>query len=164
MTRTLAAALVMTAALWGRAVAQDDQAAAPAAESVTWTIEEILPLTCSQAWQKSGKSVPDFVKILVAEGVVRRIADAAHLEPLDPHGRADGDGVTGPCRLLRVDPEPAPDAVGTPALIDRDEERARVRAAFDRATSERVGVLVRVTGKQGVGTSRLAEECLAEPA
>jgi hypothetical protein len=58
----------MTAALWGRAVAQNDQAAAPAAETVTWTIEEILPLTCSQAWQKSGKSVPDFVKILVAEG------------------------------------------------------------------------------------------------
>jgi hypothetical protein len=99
-------------------------------------------------------------EILVAEGVVRRIADAAHVEPLDPHSRAEGDA-TGPFRLLRVDPEPAPEAVGWPALIGRDEERARVRAAFERAVQERVGVIVRITGEPGVGTSRLAEECLA---
>jgi tetratricopeptide (TPR) repeat protein len=100
-------------------------------------------------------------EILVAEGVVRRIADAAHVEPLDPHARAEGDA-TGPFRLLRVDPEPAPEAVGSPALIGRDEERALVRAAFERAVNDRVGVIVRITGEPGVGTSRLAEESLAE--
>jgi hypothetical protein len=66
VTRALAAVIVTIAALSGRAVAQDNQAAATSTAS--WTIEEILPLTCGQAWQKSGKSVPDFVKILVAEG------------------------------------------------------------------------------------------------
>jgi tetratricopeptide (TPR) repeat protein len=100
-------------------------------------------------------------EILVAEGVVRRIADAAHVEPLDPHARAEGDA-QGPFRLLRVDPEPAPEAVGSPALIGREKEWARVRAAFERAVNERVGVIVRITGEPGMGTSRLAEECLAE--
>jgi tetratricopeptide (TPR) repeat protein len=100
-------------------------------------------------------------EILVADGVARRIGDAAHLEPLDPNAR-DGDDATGPFRLLRIDPEPAPESVGSPALIGREDERALVRAAFDRAVSERVGVLVRITGETGVGATRLAEECVAE--
>jgi hypothetical protein len=56
--------------LSGPATAQENQSADAAATSgaATWTVNEVLPLTCGQAWQMSGKSTPEFVRMLVALG------------------------------------------------------------------------------------------------
>ena len=102
----------------------------------------------------------DAGEILVAEGVSRRIAGTAELEPLDTNARIDANGPTGPLRLLEVYADPATVALGWPGLAGRDEERARVRAAFDRAVADRVGVVLRIYGHPGVGKTALATACL----
>ncbi len=101
-------------------------------------------------------------EVIVADGVLRRIHGAAEVEPVDPYARIDGDGSTGPVRLLHVDPDPPTVWIGWPSLAGRDAERDRIRSAFARAVAERIGVVVRIFGDPGVGKSRLAEECLRE--
>jgi class 3 adenylate cyclase/tetratricopeptide (TPR) repeat protein len=101
-------------------------------------------------------------EILIGEQtrrLTRGAIEAERIEPLSLKGKAD---LVDAYRLLRV-------IEGAPAfarrfdtpLIGRRDELALMRAAFDRAVSERCCRLVTVLGPPGIGKSRLARELAA---
>ena len=101
-------------------------------------------------------------EILIGEQT-RRLSrgaiEVAPVEPLSLKGKAD---LIHAYRLLRViEGAPAFERRLDAPLVGRREELAAMRAAFDRAVSERRCRLVTVLGPPGIGKSRLARELAA---
>jgi class 3 adenylate cyclase/tetratricopeptide (TPR) repeat protein len=98
-------------------------------------------------------------EILIGEQtyrLARGAIEAASVEPLPLKGKTEP---VRAFRLLRViEGAPAFPRSRDVALVGRREELARLRTAFERATSERRCRLFTVLGPPGIGKSRLARE------
>jgi class 3 adenylate cyclase len=102
-------------------------------------------------------------EVLLGEQTFRLVRDAVRAEPAPPiAAKGKAEPLTA-FRLLEV----VPGAPGVARRLDaplvgRQVELARLRAAFDRAVSERKPQLVTLLGPPGIGKSRLALELVRE--
>ena len=109
------------------------------------------------------ESVASPGEILIGEATYRLVRNAVLVEPLEPMALKGKAQPVQAWRLLGV-------VAGAPAvarrtdapMVGRDEELARLRAAFEEAVRDQSCRLVTVFGPAGIGKSRLASEHLAE--
>ena len=109
------------------------------------------------------ESVASPGEILIGEATHRLVRNAVLVEPLEPMELKGKAQPVQAWRLLGV-------VSGAPAvarrldapMVGRDEELARLRAAFEQSVRDQSCRLVTVFGTAGIGKSRLANEHLAE--
>lgn len=98
-------------------------------------------------------------EILLGEQTLRLVRDAVKAEPLEPLTLKGKTLPVQAFRLLEIDrTAPALARRLDLPLVDRTEELALLREAWNRAVTESRCQLVTMTGAAGVGKSRLAEE------
>ena len=98
-------------------------------------------------------------EILLGPATYALVRDDVVAEPTGPLALKGKSGSIVAHRLRSIGP--GPHQVGSrpdPPLVGRDRELETLRSAFDRAVSDRSGVLVTVLGPAGIGKSRLARE------
>src|SRR5262245_39164520 len=97
-------------------------------------------------------------EVLLGERTYRLVRDVVHAEAVEP---LVVKGKSAPVRAYRlglVDEKPVVVRRFESPFIGRGEELARLRAAFERAVTERVALIVTILGPAGIGKSRLAVE------
>ena len=102
-------------------------------------------------------------EILIGGATYRLVRDAVLVEPLEPLELKGKSEPVEAWRLLGV-------VSGAPAfarrldapMVDRENELAQLRDAFEQAVRDQTARLVTVLGSAGLGKSRLANELLAE--
>jgi class 3 adenylate cyclase/tetratricopeptide (TPR) repeat protein len=101
-------------------------------------------------------------EILLGRETFRLVGHAVEAEPVEPLTVKGKSQALEAFRLLTVAPS-APSRAPRlrPAMVNRDTERARLLAAFERARTERSCQLVTVLGAAGVGKSRLVADATA---
>jgi class 3 adenylate cyclase/tetratricopeptide (TPR) repeat protein len=97
-------------------------------------------------------------EILLGEHTYRLVRDIVHAEAVEPLV-VKGKGAPVPAyRLVLVEETPVLVRHFESPFIGRAQDLARLRAAFERAVTERLALLVTILGPAGIGKSRLAAE------
>ena len=99
--------------------------------------------------------------VLIGEETQRLVRHHVTLEPVAPLELKGKKGTVLAFRLVAATAAPDEVAAIDARLVGRDEELARLRAAFYGAVGDRACRLVTVIGSPGIGKSRLAYELAA---